>query len=213
MTVAGALASGTSAHAQWSVTALHPAGTSPSIAFATVGVQRASLWSGSEASWVDLNPAGSTDAGVFATGGGEQAGYAYVGGMGHASLWGCTATSWVNLDPLGSTYSAVLAISGDLQAGIAEVGGEARASLWNAKAASWVDLSVYLPSGFTQSVASGTITDGVNTYVCGYALNTESRRSDVLVWTQHVPVPGAAAMGGIAAMVAARRRRCGQRSM
>jgi hypothetical protein len=43
--------------------------------YAIVGeAYRASLWSGTAASWVDLHPAGSTESFAFAASGGQQAG-------------------------------------------------------------------------------------------------------------------------------------------
>jgi hypothetical protein len=53
------------------------------------------LWSGTAASWVDLNPAGSTNSqanGVYC---GQQVGFA----EGHAGLWTGSAASWVDLHP------------------------------------------------------------------------------------------------------------------
>ena len=111
---------------------------------------RASLWSGTADSWVDLNPAGSTQCEANAISGGQQVGYARVGGVFRASLWSGTAASWVDLNPAGATRSLAFAVSGGQQAGDAMVGGVLRASLWSGSAASWVDLH---PAGSTQSQA------------------------------------------------------------
>ncbi|MFN7395582.1 MAG: hypothetical protein ACK5UW_01350 [bacterium] len=153
---------GTAAHAQWSVTNLHPAGATYSYASAASGgrqagyledlggVNRASLWSGTAASLVDLHPAGSTFSFAYAISGGQQAGYAYVGGVFRASLWSGTAASWVDLNPDPTGFSIAYAISGGQQAGIVAVGGAVRASLWSGTAESWVDLN---PTGSTESSA------------------------------------------------------------
>ena len=168
---------------------------------------RASLWSGTAASWVDLNPAGSTQSSAYAVSGGQQAGLATVGGAFHASLWSGTAASWVDLNPAGSTQSYAFGVSGGQQAGSALVGGVYRASLWSGTAVSWEDLSAFLPAGFTSSFAQGISSDGINTYVTGYGFNSLTGRNEALLWTQPIPVPGAAAILGLGGALAARRRR------
>lgn len=96
------------ATAQWSVISLHPAGAEQSQAFgvsgtqqvgwATVGgVQRASLWSGSAASWVDLHPAGATASISFGATGTQQSGRATFNATLRAGVWSGTAASWEDL--------------------------------------------------------------------------------------------------------------------
>jgi hypothetical protein len=63
------------------------------------GAYRASLWTGTAASWVDLTPAGSPQSLVNGVQGGQQVGTALVGGVAHAGLWSGTADSWVDLNP------------------------------------------------------------------------------------------------------------------
>ncbi|MFO0375605.1 MAG: GC-type dockerin domain-anchored protein [bacterium] len=149
--VASSFSLTSAAHAQWTVTVLHPSDSSESRAqaasagrqagYAVVGdVTRASLWSGTAASWVDLHPAGATESAAVAASGTQQAGYVVVDRVNRASLWSGTAASWVDLHPAGATQSSVYAASGGQQAGYVEVGGVTRASLWSGTAASWVDL-------------------------------------------------------------------------
>src|SRR5205085_6098773 len=99
--------------AQWTVTNLHPAGAAESYLYGgAVGQQsgsvllagqyRASLWSGTAASWTDLTPAGSTWALAFGTAAGQQVGRASVGAYEHAGLWSGAAASWVDLHPSAS---------------------------------------------------------------------------------------------------------------
>ena len=58
------------------------AGGGQQVGYAYVGSHyRASLWSGTAASWVDLDPAGSSESAAFGVGGGRQAGYAILGGV------------------------------------------------------------------------------------------------------------------------------------
>ena len=77
---------------------------------------RASLWSGTAASWVDLSPEGSSDSIAFAISGGQQVGYAFVNSTYRASLWSGTAASWVDLSafrPPGFTTTFAQSISSD----------------------------------------------------------------------------------------------------
>jgi hypothetical protein len=170
-------------------------------------VYRASLWSGTAASWVDLNPAGSSNSIAFATSGGQQAGRALMGGVYCASLWSGTADSWINLNPAGSTESAAFAASGGHQVGSAVVDGISRASLWSGTAASWVNLHAFVPAGFVTSSATGISSDGVNMYISGYGYNLLTQSTEALLWTQPIPAPGAAVVLGLGGLVAARRRR------
>jgi uncharacterized protein (TIGR03382 family) len=172
------------------------------------GVRRASLWSGTADSWVDLSPVGATDSTVIAASGGQQAGVARIGDAFHASLWSGTVASWVDLSPAGSLDSVVNATSGGQQVGYAQIGDRvARASLWSGTAASWVDLSAFLPAGFDVSFAQGISSDGVNTYVSGYGFNSSTHRYEALLWTQPIPAPGAGALLGLGGVAALRRRR------
>ncbi len=151
-----------SAHAQWTVTNLHPAGAGDSRGSAVSGGQQAGaaqiggvfhagLWSGTAASWVDLHPAGLLRSFVYATNGTQQAGYAYVSNQPHASLWNGTAASWVDLHPASSIQSYAYANVGGQQAGVARTtSGDDRASLWSGTAASWVNLH---PAGAFESAA------------------------------------------------------------
>ncbi len=74
------------------------------------GIDRASLWSGTAASWVDLTPTGATRfarSRAFGVQGGQQVGYATVGDHERASLWRGTAGSWVDLHAFLSTSFTV----------------------------------------------------------------------------------------------------------
>jgi hypothetical protein len=87
------------------------------------GVKRASLWSGTSGSWVDLHPAGTSQSFAFDVdaGTGNQVGYAYINGGAdrfiRASLWSGSAQSWVDLSPMGTNESYALAIGDGKQAG------------------------------------------------------------------------------------------------
>ena len=102
----------------------------------------------------NLNPAGSVVSAAYGGFGGQQAGYAQVGGFNHAGVWTGTAASWVDLNPAGMTHSYAAGCSGGKQVGyvIQVTFGHAHASLWSGSAASWVDLH---PAGAVRSVAIG----------------------------------------------------------
>jgi CSLREA domain-containing protein len=158
--------------ANWTVVRLHPGhlpGVVESRAFGVhngeqvgqidLGGSRASLWTGSSVSWVDLHPpvAGTSEGfGVF---NGWQVGSVSIGGSSHASLWNGTAASWVDLHPAGATFSTANGIgshplmpASGQQVGATFVGGVHRANFWLGTAASWSDLH---PVGATFSIAYG----------------------------------------------------------
>lgn len=101
-----------------------------------------------------LDPAGSTISNAFGTSGGQQVGFATVGGVDRASMWSGTAASWVDLHPAGSDFSFAWGTDGAQQVGFAAFQGGlvGHASLWSGTAASWVDLQ---PAGASYSDALG----------------------------------------------------------
>ncbi len=166
------------ANAQWDVIYLNPRGATGSRAVGVDGgqqvgsahvdgIDRASLWSGTAKSWVDLHPAGMASSFAYDVGGGYQVGSAAVDvDVIHAGLWSGTAASWVDLHPTGAVQSIATGVDGAQQVGYAyyPVGEDLlpRASLWSGTAASWVDLH---PAGTTESRAREA--DGG--YQVGYA--------------------------------------------
>src|SRR4030095_9388723 len=88
----------------------------------------AGLWNGSAASWVDLNPAGSTESSAYGTSGTQQAGDTRIGlGRGPAALWRGTVGSWIDLNPAGSVGSLAYGTTGTRQFGYAAFGLSANA--------------------------------------------------------------------------------------
>jgi hypothetical protein len=61
------------------------------------GVERASMWSGTGATWVELHPDGASGSVALATDGTHQVGWANVGGVQRACLWTGTANSYEDL--------------------------------------------------------------------------------------------------------------------
>jgi hypothetical protein len=152
--VAGLVAlAGTSvAHGQWIAKALYTGPTFEAAVLNGSGSQqagrimtasgtRAQLWSGTEASIVDLHPAGAQTSEARGVSDGQQAGYASVGGMGIAVLWNGTATSWRSLHPSGAAYSLATGVSHGKQAGFAIFRGVQHAGVWSGTSESWVDLN------------------------------------------------------------------------
>ena len=150
--------------AEWTVIRLHPTGVDGlSVANAVDsgqqagwgkigGTDRAALWNGTAASWVNLDPTGASYSIAQHVHSGQQVGRSAVGGLERASLWSGTAASWIDLSPAGATFSSASSVHGGKQVGMVELGGMRRASLWSGSAASWVDLS---PSGASSSEANG----------------------------------------------------------
>ncbi|MDQ2986132.1 MAG: hypothetical protein M3R13_05355 [Armatimonadota bacterium] len=113
---------------------LAPGATSP----------RASLWSGTVGSWVDLG-----EGAAAAIDGDIQ-----VGGVSStACLWRGSVQSRVILEPIGASNSAALGVSGNEQVGYVGIQGAERASLWRGTRESWRDLH---PQWALSSYAHGT---------------------------------------------------------
>ncbi len=72
----------------------HQVGT---VGFPGTGLIVASLWSGTPESWVNLNPASSSESFAWAASGVYQAGEVRLGSSARAALWAGSADSWVDL--------------------------------------------------------------------------------------------------------------------
>lgn len=117
---------------------------------------RASLWSGSAASWVNLHPAGGqTHSSVRGMAGTQQVGWTAWSGVHpeRAALWHSTAASYISLHPIGSTYSEAFATNGTQQVGyFINSAFIQHAALWSGTADSVVSLN---PTGATAARALG----------------------------------------------------------
>jgi hypothetical protein len=187
---------------------------------------RASLWTGTAASWVDLEPAHTS--GVFpivgsvanAVHGGQQVGTVTYNVFGvevdHAGYWSGTAGSWVDLNPDTTTiYSASWANAvfdgyqvGQSTAQFCDVlaCGNASAAFWHGTPESWVDLESILPANYVGSNAFGVWTDGHTIQVAGTAYNSTLGRSEAILWINTVPEPASVAVLAIGLPVIALRR-------
>lgn len=141
-----------SSFAQWTVQNLNPFGSSHSNGFggansyqvgsARVGSSfKASLWSGSGSTWVDLTPAGATSGSANGAFGNQQGGTAIINGENHAGMWAGTANSWIDLHPFGTENSMISDIDEGQQVGMVGISDTGHASLWSGTASSWIDLN------------------------------------------------------------------------
>ena len=114
----------------------------------------ASLWNGTAASWVNLNPTGAARSVCNGIHAGTQVGAASFGGQLRAGYWKGTAASWVELHPAGFVASEAKAVHGTEQVGVVYLDSVVtHASLWNGSGASWIDL--HPATGAERSFAYG----------------------------------------------------------
>ncbi len=173
------------------------------------GDPNACIWSGTAASFVNLNPFGATRSAAFDITGTQQAGWANTGGVTSAGIWSGTAASFVNLNPSGATESVAYATDGKQQAGYAHFGANANAGIWSGMADSFVNLQSVLGSGYIDSIAESIWDDGTTTFVSGYA-DTTDRQQHAILWMvpDAVPEPTSAALlAAGCTLLAARSRR------
>lgn len=163
------------AHAQWTVTNLHPSGSRESGAYGgggtqqvgyailgpTVSTTRASVWNGTAATWVNLHPAvAGIDYSIGYDGDGtQQVGEVYPAGFPHASLWTGTAASWVDLHPAPFSNSSAFGVGGGQQVGTV-FGGFPRAALWSGSAGSFVDLNPPDTGGYVHTSEAYAVSAG-----------------------------------------------------
>ena len=147
---------------------LHPVGAVRSSLDSTNGIQQvgsaqfgsylhATLWSGTAASAIDLNPAGYDRSEAIGVGGNQQVGEAGKVGppaFTHAFLWTGTAGSGIDLNPAGATTSYGVGTDGVHQAGFASSDTRPdHAIMWSGTAASAIDLSPTNLPGFDSTYA------------------------------------------------------------
>lgn len=139
--------------AQWTVTNLHPAGSSYSrahgvsgnqqVGVARIGTDRASMWSGTPESWTNLHPAGAYQSAAWDIDHGRAVGSISISpsplGL-RAAMWNGSAASYVGLHPVNARYSVAYGVEGNTQVGGAAMGGgNLHAAMWTGTAASFTD--------------------------------------------------------------------------
>lgn len=162
-----------SAHAQWTVTSLHPQGGIESAAYSFYqgkpivsvtfpGRGAWGVWDLASGSFTEFEIEGATRVVASGSCGAQLVGTDSTAHTSNAFMWpgvspDGTALPIVNLHPAGARYSYAFGTSGDQQVGaVIFDGNREHASLWRGTAASWVDLD---PAGSTFSRAlesSGT---------------------------------------------------------
>ncbi len=165
------------ATAQWTVEVLHPTGKAESQVYTcagpnqtgytiVAGVFRASAWSGTMASWIDLHPLAAEISIATGRSGSSQYGYALIADAYQASGWLSSAQSWFSLNPAGASSSAIHGTSAARQVGYAVVDGKTRASMWSGSAGSWVSLD---PAAASSSIAMASFEDSLGSRQAGMA--------------------------------------------
>ncbi len=138
------------------------------------------MWSGTAASAIDLHPYGFDASAAVSTNGVQQGGWGYSaaaagGSYLHAMMWYGSAASAVDLHPAGWVDTRVNAMGATVQVGEGWTGptyssnSYRHALAWLGTAASVIDLNQFLPTGYTNAVATGI--DEVGN-IAGYAYNT-----------------------------------------
>jgi uncharacterized membrane protein len=152
------------------------------------------LWNRPNNGVTDLTPAGLLVSHVEAAGGGQAVGWT---GTGYAYVWTGVDGSGVDLHPAGKLWSYALGTNGRQQVGYVDNGTTVNAALWSGTADSYVDLGALLPSGYTNSHATGIDAEG---NIIGYATTTDQSFPHAILWA--VPEPGTAGLCGLITCVA-----------
>jgi hypothetical protein len=200
---------------------LHPSGFNVSYAYATDGVHQggyvaetptsahlAAMWSGSAASYLNMNPTWAIDSQIRGMVPGQQVGWTMptTGGT-HATMWTGSAASALDLHPFpGFGSSGLAATIGFAQVGSSSVPGYAfeHAGIWFGTAASFVDLNQFLPAGYGESHANCIQEWNGQLLVGGWASRTGA--TEAFVWVL-APAPGTGAVLLLGGVLGARRRR------
>jgi hypothetical protein len=125
-------------------------------------------------------------------------------------VWSGNAATWIDLHPAGAGASAAMCISGSTIAGWVRTGSESgpvHAGVWEGVSATWFDLHSLLPEEFGDSEARAVSSDGSYVYVTGWGIIRDTDQIEALLWTRPIPAPSTAALLGIGALLATRRRR------
>lgn len=149
--------------------------------FATV---HAAKWSGTAASFENLNPIGSTWSYISDADDGLQVGRATFGGAHHAGLWSGSAASFIDLNPTGAVASEAVATGGGLQVGSIQLPGMNLYSIvWAGEADNYVDLAAFADSDhpFPQLRDIEVLSSG-EIRVTGSAFNQTTQQTDAVLF-------------------------------
>jgi hypothetical protein len=201
-----------------SAVSLHPSGAVQSqavaaadgleggwVQFTSGGGQQAVIWAGSAQSLTNLHPGPSfTESQVLGMASGQQVGWAQTLGHPHAALWRGNAATFMDLNPSGSDGSRLYGTCGSAQVGYASFGGVNSAAIWFGSSQNFVSLP--LPAGYFQSVATCVAEANGIFYVGGYATTSVNPHDEAFMWVS-VPGPGSACVAFCGSVLSLRRRR------
>ncbi|MEQ8768774.1 MAG: hypothetical protein RL885_33015, partial [Planctomycetota bacterium] len=146
------------------------------------GVVHAARWEGNAASFVDINPAGSSWSYVLGAGSGLQVGRATFQGVHHAALWSGGAETFQDLHPVGASSSYGADTESGIQVGIVNN----HAAAWTGSAGSYVDLQSFLPAEYSSSIAESVTVDSFGTVeVAGRAFDSVASVWRAVVWRKN----------------------------
>ncbi|MGP1345423.1 MAG: FG-GAP repeat domain-containing protein [Phycisphaerales bacterium] len=141
-------------------------------------VTHAARWSGSSASFVDMNPVSATASAITAAGDGQQGGTATIGGSTSIGIWANDPDSFMPL-AVGGGGGAIRGMARGTQVG--SVGAHAMA--WRTAPVSQVDLHAALPAGFVSSQANDVhIADSGVVMIVGSGYNQDTGRTEAIMW-------------------------------
>jgi len=147
----------------------------------------AAMWSGTAASFIDMNPPGHSTSGIAGAGDGQAVGSVDGYTVSHAALWGYGPDSFQDLHPAGAASSSLLDCQEGLQVGTASIGGQTHAGIWSGTAEGFFDLHPFVPAEFlTSSAAALEIDPAGDLVVVGSGYNSVTGRQEALLWR---PVP------------------------
>jgi hypothetical protein len=141
-----------SAHAQWTITSLHPSGYQYSTVYgghkgklagrailATSSNYRAVTWNVQAHTFTDLNPAGSTMSECKDARGSRFGGSYVLTSVRHAALWN-SGPAAIDLNPSATLDAFVEGIDEVQEVGYTFSSGSQRAAMWSGSASSYVDM-------------------------------------------------------------------------
>jgi uncharacterized protein (TIGR03382 family) len=173
--------------------------------FPNIGLYHAAMWSGSSATFQDLQPSEVQESYITGMAPGQQVGWTSTPDLGRqAAVWSGSAASWQNFGVPGMGTSELLATTGTEQVGAVHP-GLPKAAIWFNSAASYLDLHQFLPPAFYDSTATCVYRDGTTIYVGGWA--HIGSHNEAILWTGTIPAPGALPLLAAAALAGLRRRR------
>lgn len=148
------------------------------------GVVHAARWTGSAASFVDLNPPGSSWSYVSGAGDGQAVGRATLGGVHRAALWWEPSGSFVDLTPPDASSAELRATRGGYQLGSASFDSSGTKNLiWAGTSTEFVDLDAVAGDAWTSTYARDldVLADGT-ILVAGYGRSVAEDRTEALLW-------------------------------